>query len=482
MRYTLFLILFLPFLVKAQSKPYTVESIPNQKLINNSYVSNPDTILNTSSVFQIDTLLSSLENKTSVQVAVVAVKSIGEEDLFEFAQNLFTTWGIGNKEKDNGLLVLLVKDKHEIRFHTGSGVEGVLPDITCKRIQRDYMVPEFKNNDYDAGMLSGLQQVSKILTDPSYAEELMKPEENESSSYTGFVSFLSFFAAPFLLIYFVIKTIGGKFSDSINAKATPYPEMRMKKWNWAIEFIGIPVLIVILSGISPIEDPAVLCFFTLYFYYLATQLHKLWLMKKVITRFLSEHKYYEIVEFLRKDQFYWLGMGIVFPLPFLLYFFYHLKRKRSYRNHPRTCTLCMGKMHKQSEQTEDQFLSKEQQMEETLRSINYDVWQCESCKATEEWLYPNRWSKYVNCPKCNTKAYYLVGKTTLVSASYSSKGKGEQINSCKFCGHTKRSTYSIPKLVASSSSSGGSSSGSSSSSGGSWGGGSSSGGGASSSW
>src|SRR5688572_33098722 len=89
----------------------TVESIPNQKLINGSYVSNPDAILNDATITQIDTLLTSLEKKTSVQIAVVVVESIGDADLFEFAQKLFTSWGIGNNSKDNGLLLLLVNDK-----------------------------------------------------------------------------------------------------------------------------------------------------------------------------------------------------------------------------------------------------------------------------------------------------------------------------------------------------------------------------------
>jgi uncharacterized protein len=143
-------------------------------------------------------------------------------------------------------------------------------------------------------------------------------------------------------------------------------------------------------------------------------------------------------------------------------------------------------MHKLTEKTEDQFLSDKQQMEEKLHSNNYDVWQCESCQATEEWVYPNNYSNYTVCSKCKTKVYYLVGRTTLVRATYSASGKGEEIHSCKFCNHTKKSTYNIAKLVAStssgSSSSSGSSYSSSSSSGGSWGGGSSGGGGASSSW
>src|SRR6478736_1127721 len=118
MRY--FLTLLLLAVAGTLSAQSTLESIPNQKLIDGSYVSNPDNILDNTTVAQIDTLLTSLETKTTVQVAVVVVQSIGDADIFEFAQSLFTTWGIGKKDKDNGLLLLLVVDQRTVRFHTGS--------------------------------------------------------------------------------------------------------------------------------------------------------------------------------------------------------------------------------------------------------------------------------------------------------------------------------------------------------------------------
>ncbi len=68
------------------AQAYTVESVPNTKLINNSYVSNPDNLLSDQAVVEINLLLDSLEKKTSAQVAVVMLNSIGDEDIFEFAQ------------------------------------------------------------------------------------------------------------------------------------------------------------------------------------------------------------------------------------------------------------------------------------------------------------------------------------------------------------------------------------------------------------
>ena len=108
------------------SQSYTVESVPNVKLIDNSYVSNPDNILSQNTVTVINHQLTNLEQKNSDQVAVVMLNSIGEADIFDFAQELFNKWGIGAAGKNNGLLILFVKDKRTIRFHTGKGLEMIV--------------------------------------------------------------------------------------------------------------------------------------------------------------------------------------------------------------------------------------------------------------------------------------------------------------------------------------------------------------------
>jgi uncharacterized protein len=110
------LILVIAFLltqmgIKAQS--YSVDSVPNTKLISNSYVSNPDNLISQSTVSQIDQYLTSLEQQTTAQVAVVLLHSIGENVVDDFAQSLFVKWGIGRATKDNGLLVLFVEIRRQ---------------------------------------------------------------------------------------------------------------------------------------------------------------------------------------------------------------------------------------------------------------------------------------------------------------------------------------------------------------------------------
>lgn len=465
----------------AQYTPYTPSTVPNIKLENNSYVSNPDNIVGESAAGQIDAILANVEQTTTAQVAVVAIKSIGDADVFDFAQELFNTWGIG-RSNNNGLLILLVEEQHTVRFHTGSGLEGVLPDIVCKQIQRDKMVPAFKQGDYNAGMLAGVEEVGKILTDPNYAAEIAESAKGtEVSDFTAFaIFFLVFFGAVFLIAWAVKAR---RFSDSKRPKATDFPTMRLKRNVWLLEFGGIPLIILIGFWIGPAEY-ALASVATLYLYFMATVFHRLWRERRMIHDFIEKRKYFEVTEYLRKSSGYWFLMAIIFPIPFIGYFPFHFVRKKYYRNHSRTCKLCDKEMIKLSDIDEDQYLTKNQQVEESIHSIDYDVWRCTDCGATEGWAFPERFTKYKICPACKTVAYYSASDRTLVSPTYTHAGKGEETHKCKACNKTEVKTYSIAKLVHSSSSGGSSSGGSSSSSssGGSWGGGSSGGGGASSSW
>ena len=138
---------------------YTVESVPDQRLINGSHISDPDAILDNDSKAAIDRRLIDLEALDGVQIAVVAVESIGDADLVSFAQDLFVQWKIGHRGRDDGLLILLVKDKRTVRLHTGYGLEGVLSDVVCSRIIRERMLPELERERYGAGALAGVNAV-----------------------------------------------------------------------------------------------------------------------------------------------------------------------------------------------------------------------------------------------------------------------------------------------------------------------------------
>ncbi|MBR6655573.1 MAG: TPM domain-containing protein [Alistipes sp.] len=159
----------------AIAKPYTISEIPNVQLSDrHRYTSNPDGILSAEAVQAIDLACDSLRTKGAAQIAVVAVKDIASDDVFLFAHKLFSSWGVGLDKSDNGLGILLVLDKREIRFVTGYGLEGILPDAICKRIQQRYMVEPLGNGNYDKGMVDGVAAVATLLSSgelPATAED-----------------------------------------------------------------------------------------------------------------------------------------------------------------------------------------------------------------------------------------------------------------------------------------------------------------------
>ena len=146
------------------AKKYTIQEIPMVHLQDRTrYVSNPDNILSPSTVSDIDHILYALEQKTGIQVLVVAVSGIEGGDCFDFAYRLGKEKGVGQKERNNGLVILLSTEERCIQFATGYGLEGVLPDAICKRIQNRYMVSHFGKGDWNTGMLEGIRAVNGYL-------------------------------------------------------------------------------------------------------------------------------------------------------------------------------------------------------------------------------------------------------------------------------------------------------------------------------
>ena len=158
------LLLLFCFLAVAEAKVYRVEDVPMVHLADRTrYVSNPDGILSASSVATIDSMLLALEESTGIQVLVAVLGNVDGGDCFDFAYRLGKENGVGREESDNGLVVLLSTGERCVQFATGYGLEGVMPDAICKRIQQQYMVEHFAAGDWDVGMVAGMRAVCGVL-------------------------------------------------------------------------------------------------------------------------------------------------------------------------------------------------------------------------------------------------------------------------------------------------------------------------------
>lgn len=471
----LLLILLSTLHVIAQS-PYTVETVPNTKLINNSYVSNPDGLLSDGAVSQINVILDSLEKKTTAQVAVVILNSIGEADIFEFAQSLFVKWGIGKSGNDNGLLILYVQDLRTVRFHTGYGLEGILPDATCKRIQMQKMVPRFKEGDTDGGMIAGIEEVVKIINNPN-SDEVIEGNENTTIDIAdeGGLSFLAALGWLFIGPFYFFSNRKSGFANS-KSFYHPGPNTTMKKGNWWLWYFIFPIMLLIT--ITYIGNRWIF-YGSIYGYLLLLAIGKYNRMICSANAWLKKGEYRTVYEFYQKNKGA-MGLAFLFPIPFAFLIGNFKKRKLAARHHPRPCNKCKQVIPAPlTEAAEDEFLSAETIFEENLKSVDYDVWRCNHCGDFHYEMYINPKTKFTQCPKCSTYALYTASSSTKVAATTSSSGVREVIMQCKYCNKKTVVEESIPMISTSSDSS---SSSSSSDSGGSWGGGDSGGGGASSSW
>ena len=124
-------------------------------------------INNDSLVTALNAQLDTLSKKTQNQIVVVTVNDLGGLDAKELATEIGRKWGVGGKRLNNGL-VMLIKPRNdkgdgEIGFAVGYGLEGAVPDVFCKRLQTDYMVPHFKDGDYAAGIKAAIDEIVPVI-------------------------------------------------------------------------------------------------------------------------------------------------------------------------------------------------------------------------------------------------------------------------------------------------------------------------------
>ena len=132
-------------------------SINSQAVVNptsNFYVNDYANILSKETEDFIMNNSVSLANKTSAQIVVVTVPNLEGRTIEDYANDLFNKFGIGDKDKNNGLLILVALEERDCRIEVGYGLEGILPDGKCGRYQDEYMIPYYKNNNFDEGTVN----------------------------------------------------------------------------------------------------------------------------------------------------------------------------------------------------------------------------------------------------------------------------------------------------------------------------------------
>lgn len=154
------------------------ENMPMPKVSGNTFVSDAADVLDEANERKLDDILTQHYEKTGNQIAVVTTNDTKESaSPKDFSTKLFNLWGLGDAEKDNGLLIMLSMNDRRIEFETGYGLEGVIPDVVLFRIQQEHMVPLFKKGDYQEGLLKGTYVTLDKINEASIKEAAYQQQQ-----------------------------------------------------------------------------------------------------------------------------------------------------------------------------------------------------------------------------------------------------------------------------------------------------------------
>ena len=166
MRSFLALLFLLPATLGAQQE--RLAWVPNPRTSSGGWVSDPARHLTPATISAMNATISSLERETTAEIGVAVLDSLDELEPGAAALLLHRRWGVGKAERDNGILLLWSPAQRKIFVSVGYGLEGVLHDARAGRIQDDAIIPHFRRNDFDAGMLAGVNALADAAREETY--------------------------------------------------------------------------------------------------------------------------------------------------------------------------------------------------------------------------------------------------------------------------------------------------------------------------
>ncbi|MDD1750490.1 MAG: TPM domain-containing protein [Methanothrix sp.] len=163
-----FIFLFACFFLFVTPSFAVQPALPQQPL---NHVVDLAGIIDDGSEAQLDGYLTELEQKTTAQFIVLTVTSLEGESLEDFSlATAHDKWKLGQKGKDNGILLVVALNDKKYRFETGYGLEGILPDSLTGSIGREYLVPNFRKGDYSTGITAAALAVANVIASANGVE------------------------------------------------------------------------------------------------------------------------------------------------------------------------------------------------------------------------------------------------------------------------------------------------------------------------
>ena len=182
----------------------------------NTLVTDFTNTLSASEKQQLEQKLVNYSDSTSTQIAIVLMKSTGDYDINDYGQRLGRAWGIGQKGKNNGVLIIAAMGDRKVAIQTGLGAEGALPDIITHQIIQNDIKPNFKQSQYYTGLDAATTDIIKYLKGEYKADK--KPQQNGGG---GSIAIVIIIVIVILILIFRNRGGGGHIIDS-RGGASPF--------------------------------------------------------------------------------------------------------------------------------------------------------------------------------------------------------------------------------------------------------------------
>ncbi len=158
---------------------------------------------------QLEQSLYQFQQSQKIQIQVFVTNTLNNEAIESVAIQIFDKWKLGDEKLDTGLLFLIAPNEKKLRIEVGQGLEGVVPDITAKRIIADIITPYFKQGNFDQGVLEGVSSLQHFATSGNYDENLkLAPAQNKKSSSVGGGLIFLILLGLWIIIFIISPTTG----------------------------------------------------------------------------------------------------------------------------------------------------------------------------------------------------------------------------------------------------------------------------------
>lgn len=194
----------------------TAQAVESDKLILNEPVVDQANILSAQEKQRLSQRLRSIYQQGLAQAAIVIVPTTNGTPIFDYALQVANRWQLGEKDTDDGLLILVAINDRNIYILSGYGLEGVLPDAVLNRIIREQITPSFKQSDYAGGLTAALDRIEeRLTTDPdilAQADEVAAQREQSQQGASGINPIVLFIIG--LFAGNIVTSIFGRFLGS----------------------------------------------------------------------------------------------------------------------------------------------------------------------------------------------------------------------------------------------------------------------------